>query len=262
VEGRVGTLKASSTIGRGVSLLKHLADGANGVTDLSKAVRLSKSTAHRLLKSLEASHLVIQDPITHRYFLGPLVFELASRSLAAHQTLLLCAVEDMTYLRNLSGETVALYMRVGRDRVCLEEVESGESIKFTAGKGCVFPLHVGSSGKVLLAELEDDSLNLLLRNERWASVGPNTITNKAIFLRELKQTRKQGYATSFSERVAGGASLSVPIKNYVCPIAMSVLGPDNRWTVAAMMRLLDNIKAAAARISKRLTAATRGVATK
>jgi DNA-binding IclR family transcriptional regulator len=251
----------SGTIGKGVSLLKHVAERPNGVTGLSKTLRLSKSTAHRLLKSLEGAHLVIQDPITHQYFLGPVIFDLASRSLAAHQTLLLCAAKDMTYLRNLSGETVALYIRVGRERICLEEFESGENIKFTAGKGCVFPLHVGSSGKVLLAELEDDDLRLLLRSVQWNAVGPNAITNKETFLKEVKKTRKQGYATSFSERVAGGASICVPITNYVCPVAMSVLGPDNRWTGETMMRFLDDIKAAAARISKRLAAATRGMAT-
>ena len=244
--------KASKTIIKGVSLLRHLAGGTNTVTDVASARDLSKATTHRLLKSLETSRLAVQDPITRQYFLGPLIFELASSSLAAHQALIMCASEDMAALRELSGETVALYIRIGLERICVEEVPSRATIRFTVGKGGVFPLYVGSSGKVLLSELADPDLNLLVSHLHLAPVGPETITNRGVFLKEVKKTRKQGYATSFSERVPGGASICVPIHNYVCPVALSVLGPDNRFTREAMMRLLGSIKAGAARISRKL----------
>ena len=155
-------------------------------------------------------------------------------------------------MRDKSGETVALYVRLGRDRICVEEVESLRQIKFTAGKGIVFPLYVGSSAKVLLAELPQEDLALLLESLPWAPVGPNTILEKTAFMREVKKTQARGYAMSFGERVTGGASICVPVRGYSCPVAMSVLGPDNRLTRAVMASLQGEMKETAARIMTRL----------
>ncbi len=247
--------QSDKTIVKEAALLEQLAGGPNTVTLLSSALGLSKATTHRLLKSLEKSRLAVQDPIDRRYFLGPLVFELASKPLAAHHTLTMCAAEHMTWLRNLSGETVALYIRLGRERLCVEEIESAEQIKFTAGKGCVFPLNVGSSGKALLSELQDSELRLLLDSLPWLAVGPHTILDRNVFAREVKKARLRGYATSIGERVVGGASICVPVPGYICPVAMSVMGPDNRLTRTVMMQLLPAIQERAAQIAKRLDAA-------
>ena len=57
---------------------------------------------------------------------------------------------------------------------------------------------------------------------------------------------------AFGERVVGSASISVPIKNYVCPVAMSILGPDNRLTLKIMMETLEMMKERAILISRKL----------
>jgi hypothetical protein len=46
-----------------------------------------------------------------------------------------CVFEDMKYLRDMSEETVVLHIRIGVQRICLEELESVQNIRFTAGKG-------------------------------------------------------------------------------------------------------------------------------
>jgi IclR family KDG regulon transcriptional repressor len=244
--------KTIASIARGADILKILSSGIDRISDISERLQLSKGTAHRFLKSLESSGLVIQDPITRRYYLGPLVLELASRPLIIHQNLTICAFEDMRYLRDLSHETVILHIRIGLERICLEELQSPENIKYAAGKGFVAPLYTGSAGKILLSELQDEELQLLIRSFRFKPVGPNTITNKEALLDELRKVRSQGYATSFGERVPGSASISVPIRGYVCPVAMSVLGPDNRFTLDKMMDVLGGMKERAARITRKL----------
>ena len=62
--------KIVNSIIKGSRVLRHLANEVDRVSDLSKELQLSKSTVHRLLKSLEMSGMVMQDPLTRRYYLG------------------------------------------------------------------------------------------------------------------------------------------------------------------------------------------------
>jgi DNA-binding IclR family transcriptional regulator len=241
-----------NSITKGADILRTLSDGTDRISDLSDRLSLSKSTAHRLLKSLETSGLVMQDPITRRYYLGSLILNLASKPIIAHQNLIVSAFEEMKYLRDLCRETVVLHVRIGLERICLEELQSLEAIKYTAGKGFVAPIYTGSAGKILLSELEENEVDLLMKNLHPVPMGPRTITDKRRLLDELKEVKKQGYAISFGERIPGSASLSVPIGNYICPVALSALGPDNRFSWNVMMNFLREMRESASRISKRL----------
>jgi DNA-binding IclR family transcriptional regulator len=244
--------KTVNSITKGADILKILSDGTDRISDLSDRLSLSKGTAHRLLKSLETSGLVMQDPVTRRYYLGSLILNLASKPIIAHQNLIISAFGEMKYLRDLCRETVVLHIRIGLERICLEELQSLQNIKYTAGKGFVAPIYTGSAGKILLSELEDNELQLLMKNLRPVPMGPSTITDKRKLSEELEKAKRQGYATSFGERIPGSASISVPIKNYVCPVALSVLGPDNRFSLDVMMNFLGEMKGSASKISKRL----------
>jgi len=245
-------LEAIGSVVRCVEILKSLSQGTGRISDLSVQLRLSKSTVHRLLKSLEISGLVTEDPVKRSYYLSPLIFELASRPIANHQNLIFSAYDDMRRLRDLTRETVALHVRVGLERICLEELQSPESLKFTSGRGFVAPVYTSSIGKILLSEIENEELQLLLKNLRLVPMSSNTITDKEVLWKELQEVRRQGYATSFGERIEGAAAISAAIKNYICPAALSVWGPDNRFTPNVMMKFLKEIKDCARRISDRL----------
>ncbi len=248
--------KTENSITKGINILKSLSEGTDRVTDLARQHGLSKSTTHRILKSLENTSIVRRDPITRRYYIGPLVLDLASKPIISHQGLTITAFEEMRRLRDLTQETVVLHIRVGLERVCLEELPSFQALRYTAGKGFTAPVYTGSAGKILLAELNDAEIDLLLRNIKYAKVGPNTIMDQNFLVKEIRKARTQGYAVSFSERVPGSASVSVPVKGYVCPVALSVLGPESRFRSSVMMGYLEEIKGASARISRKLLGST------
>ena len=249
----MASIKTRNSVIRGIDILRRISEGTDRVTDLAKQQGLSKSTTHRLLKSLETTSIVRRDPITRRYYVGPLVLDLASRPIISHRGLTISAFEEMRRLRDLTQETVVLHIRIGLERVCLEELPSLQALRYTAGKGLIAPVYSGSAGKILLAELTDGELDLLLRNIRYAKIGPNTITDQEFLMKEIRSARGQGYAVSFSERVPGSASISVPVRGYACPVALSVLGPESRFRTAVMMDHLEEIKRSAACISKKLS---------
>jgi DNA-binding IclR family transcriptional regulator len=59
--------------------------------------------------------------------------------------------------------------------------------------------------------------------------------------------------TDFGERIPGSASISVPIRNYICPVALSILGPDNRFYLEVMLEFSKEMKESASRISTRIS---------
>jgi len=243
---KVTTVKS---INRAVDILKCLRDGLDSVTEISRHLDLGKGTVHRLLKTLEDSGFVIQDVLNRKYYLGPFVISLASNPMISHHRLVMCAYHDMTLLRDHINETIVLQVRAGTQRVCLEEIPSNHNIKFTLGKGFVSSLLTGSGGKVLLSELEADELGLVLKNLQYSTKDKKNPSDKEL-IAELEKIIKQGYATSFGELIDAAASISVPIRNYVIPAALSVAGPDFRFN--NMMDYLEEIKESAKRISNNL----------
>lgn len=243
--------KSVNSILRGAEILRCLSEGIDRISDISKRTLMSKSTVHRLLKSLIASGFASQNEATHRYYLGPLVHHLVSQPIIAHQNLIASAYDEMRELMRLSRETVNLNIPIGTERMCLEEVESPENIKCVSGKGSIAPIYSGSAGKMLLTELDPEQREIIFKNVRFIALQKNTITNQGDLLQELEKVKKQGYATSFSERIAGAASISVPIKNYICPVALSIMGTENRFQ-EKMMDFLQELKESSTRISRKL----------
>lgn len=243
--------KQVNSIMRGAEILRCMSEGIDRISDISKRTLMSKSTVHRLLKSMIKSGFASQNEVTHRYFLGPLIHRLVSQPIIAHQNLIASAYDEMRQLMLVTRETVNLNISIGTERMCLEEVESPENIKCVSGKGSIAPIYSGSAGKVLLAEIDFEPLQVILKNIRFIALQKNTITNRNDLFVELKKVKTQGYATSFSERIADAASVSVPVKNYICPVALSIMGTEIRFR-DKMMDFLPDLKESAARISHKL----------
>lgn len=248
--------KSVNSILRAGRILRSLSQGVTRVTDLSRDLGLTKGTTFRLLSSLESAGLVSKDPTNRQYYVGPLIVEIGSQPIISHQNLIICAAQEMKYLRDLVDETVVIFIRTGIEKLCLEELQSKQALKYSSGKGVATPIYTGSAGKVLLSELQDNELQLLLGNIDLVPMGPNTITLKEVLIKELVQIRKQGYAISFGERIPHSGSISVPVKGYVCAVALGILGPDNRFPLNVMLGVLEEMRNCASRISKKLIEAT------
>jgi len=238
---------------RAMDVLKALAGGLTRVTDICNRLGLSKPTVHRLLRTLEFSDLVKQNPLNRTYCLGPAFLQLATSQGIQHQYLISAAFEELKRLRDISGETVNLQIPLGTERVCLEEIQSLETIKYVTGKGAVYPIFVGSAGKVLLSQIDKKDLSLIMKKFYFVPSAPNSIKSPELLFKEVEKAEKQGYATSFGERVAGSASVSVPIRDYIVPVAITAMGPGDRFTLAKINRVVKEMKKSAAGLSKDLT---------
>jgi DNA-binding IclR family transcriptional regulator len=249
--------KATGSIAHATDILLSLSNDVHSVTDIARQCRLSKSTTHRVLKLLERSRLVVEDNINRRYYLGPLLKKLASNPAAAHRRLITCAAEEMRRLADLTGETVAMDVIIGIQYVPLYEIPSQQDLKVTQESKKIGPLYsslyAGSTVKVLLSQLDEESLRIILDHVSIPQETDRTVTDKHLLKAQLNEIRQKGYCITYGERIPGTMCAAVPIKNYFIPVVLSVVGPEIRLLPKAK-EVVAELKLSAGRLSAAVAA--------
>ena len=249
--GTEGHPPVVKSIYRAGNILLCLSNGVNTVTDIANRCQLSKSTVHRLLKALEESYIVSQDPLNHRYFIGPMITRLSSRPQNTHEYLITGALEEMRRLSDVSEETITLSTMTGIQYVHLSEIQSKHDLRVTEKGRRIRPLFMGATTKVLLSQLNDDKLRIALKNVKIDRVTNHTVTDKEVLMAQLREIRRQGYAVSRGEAVEGALCISARVKDYVLPVALSIVGPESRLESQVDV-LIKELSASADQISRKI----------
>ncbi len=199
-----------------------------GVTDLARRMSIAKSTAHRLLATLTDEGLLEQDPLTGRYRLGLVVFDMAAaaQSIDLHEAVL----TPMTELRNRTGETVQVAVLDGREVVYVERLDSPNTLRLFIEVGRRNAAHSTGCGKALLAFLPPDQLERTLRGWKLEAKTAHTITAVRSLRDDLAEARRRGYAVNRHESETGIISVAAPIRDVSgrAVAAISVAGPAER----------------------------------
>jgi DNA-binding IclR family transcriptional regulator len=215
---------------RTADLLLALGRGPMPLREISSDANLSKPTTYRILSSLKARGMVMQDSKSGDYGLGPACLSLMSSVLSGDVGFALASRPLLEELRDVTGETITIHVRAGLSRICVQELPSPQPLRYTAGLGATVGIHVGSAGKALLAFMPDDECERILKSLRLTTETKNTITDLDVLRTELSATKKQGFALSHGERVDGAIGVSAPVldANDRALAALSVLGPADR----------------------------------
>lgn len=241
---------------RAIDVLLALTDGPQPLSKVATITNLPKATVHRILSSLSHRFIVLQEPDTGKYMLGPGCLAIINAASRGSTGLGIDARKLLEQLQRQTGETVTVHVRVRSQRVCVDEIPSKHHLRYTVEVGRAAPLHVGAAGKVLLAFLDPTERYALLHGRRLPAVGPNTITTPTKLAAELETIRMQGYAVSSGERVNGASAVSAPIfdsSGHVMAV-LSVLGPDVRLTREKLEETHGPVVAVARQISQRMRA--------
>ena len=212
------------------------------VSRLATELGMHKSTASRLLATLQARGLVRRDG--DRFFPGP---ELARLGRLAVQGLAVTRVARpiLEDLAAETGETVNLAVAERGQALNVDQVQSAHFVGTTNWTGRALPLHCTANGKVLVAFGAADPPREL------PALTPRTITNAGDLRAELEQTRGRGYAIAVEELEAGLHAVAAPVFDAAgaCVAAVSISGPSYRLSVEALPKLGERCVAAAGEIS-------------
>lgn len=190
------SLSGIGVLDKAMAVLSALEVGPASLAELVVGTGLPRATAHRLAVALEVHGMVRRDR-EGRFHIGYRVVSLGRA--AGDRVLVDAASVALEELRRRTGESVQLFVRDGRERVCLLSLESPNELRTIIEHGARLPIDRGSAGKVL--------------SDGWTPGRTG-----------------QSWAQSAGEREAGVASVSAPVRASSGEIiaAVCVSGPIER----------------------------------
>jgi DNA-binding IclR family transcriptional regulator len=126
------------------------ASGALMLRDLAAAAGMSAAKAHRYLVSFQRMGLVIQDPVSTRYDLGPAALRLGLASLSRISAVKL-ARERMPALLTQTGHVLAIAVWGNQGPTMVHWEEAVQTVPVTLRLGDVMPLLTSATGRCFAA---------------------------------------------------------------------------------------------------------------
>jgi IclR family transcriptional regulator, KDG regulon repressor len=219
----------AGSIPRAARILACISRNVNSISDISRQCGYAKSTVHRVLKILEESHIVTEDPTESRYYIGPLIAKITTNPAVVHEYLVRCASQEMQHLSAFSEETITLDVMLGIQTIPLYEIPSLHDIRLVDSSSKKIGLvYIGASAKVLLAQLSNERLGIAMKYLSLSKITDKTVVDKRVLMNQILEIRKKGYCLTNGEIIPGGICISAPIYNYTAPVCLSVIGPEYR----------------------------------
>lgn len=235
---------------RAVKLLNRftLDEPALDLTRAARYLSIPRSTAYRVLRSLEAGGLLVYDRHHMAYRLSLALARLGQVALAGVDL----PVVSRPWLRALveeTGESAFLLVAEGRSAIVIDMVASDAPLKLTFPVGTPWPLHAGASNKVLLAYLPEAAAAEVLAAP-LPPVTPRTMTDARELRAQLQRIRRRGYAYSVGELTPGVVGIAVPILSGGQLLGgLAVAGPVSRLPVARVPQVVGRLKQASDEIA-------------
>ncbi len=180
-----------------------------GVTELADIVDLPKSTVARLLKTLEADGAVEQNRHSGRYRIGPAIVTLAGATASAAD-LVSRVRPHLVILAQETQEDAGLSVPDGYRVHYIDQVDSDNAVQVRDWTGEQVPLHVVSSGLVMLAHWPEEALERYLRRPLRPFTDAS-VTDPDRLRERLRRIRSNGHAWVYEEFVEGINSVAAPI---------------------------------------------------
>jgi IclR family transcriptional regulator, acetate operon repressor len=224
-------------------------------SELADRCDLPPSTTYRLLADLEQHGLVTRAG-RRGTTLGLWVLELAR---SVEDRLEAEVVEParpvMETLAEAHGETAILTAPGGTHAMCLASVESDKhAMRLSYDRWRTAPMHLGASGKVLLAHLDGaHAERILAAPPPHPSAGAQI--DAATLRAQIDATRRDGYLVTDGELDQGATAVAAPILDARGrPVAgLSVAGPTTRVR-GALDAIVPAVVAGAETIGRRIAA--------
>ncbi|ENV58052.1 hypothetical protein F951_01112 [Acinetobacter soli CIP 110264] len=225
--------RSIQSLERGMLILEYIAQqhGTAQLSDISKALNLSKSTVHGLLNTLAALGYISREGTA--YTLGLRLNSLSKQIIHVSQNIKENYWPLMQWTAKLSGQTCYLACPCGsKEYLYLAALNHNE--EFDIKKQFRSPresLTASAIGKVILANSLDLRRSLARAN----------LLNPQIVL-ELEHIQKNGYAIDFENAEVGLNCFAIPLfQNGKLIAALGISGKSQYFTPEKMFKILPKL---------------------
>lgn len=240
-----------STLKKGLLVLDIVKD-RHGITltEVMEILNLSKSTAFRLLTTLEEMNYIYK--IQSEYFFNYKSFIYGVEKRAKNDWTSLCSVFQVaqnlqmsTYVGKIDGTDLVMTQVINEPFLHSADEEIGNRSK----------VHLSALGKVILAHTGESKLNSLLNKLSLESAIGNTFQDPHLLRYHLKAIKEDGYAFDDEERIVGIRCVSVPIfRNQEVIAALAVAAPSEQITRSNIKKILNKLVVGSKTITKEIEA--------
>lgn len=240
--------KKPNVINKTFKVINAFVDGNSqwGVRDLAKYLCFPTSTLHRFLLQLQEEGILEFNETTNKYQIGMEMIRISS-VIASKIDIKMIARPILEKLVERHEETICLiaYYKKRRKIVFIDKISGPDPLQYVINIGEPQQVPYGSSGKSILAFLEQEEIDEIIEQEQFSE-------SKRIMLnQELKEIREKGFVTSVGDRIKGSKGIGVPIFNsFGYPIGSIVYTiPITRFNSSKEEEMIQDLKDAAAQIS-------------
>jgi IclR family transcriptional regulator, KDG regulon repressor len=245
---------SAPSVKKAFRILYAISDASNGlgISDLSKQLKIGKSTVHGITSALEEMGVLVRDPLYKRYTVGYSLLELC-RTAYKKIELKDLARKPMEKLMEKVGETVFLGVLNGDHVTIVDMVESRNEMKITSPPGTRLPLLAGATGRVLLSQIEKEKAKEIIQKKGLVRYTSKTVMDHRQFLREVEKVKEQGYAVDDEEYIPGVRAVAAPLPFASSPpAALWVVGFTSTMDDQKMKMLIREIQEAVQAVKQSL----------
>ena len=240
---RIQALARASAI---IDVIAGSSEEGVGLSEISRATTLNKTTAFNLLASLVTLGFLEQDEHSRRYRLGLRNLELG-RIVQQRLHISHLARPVLADLCRKTNETVNLGLPDLLDLLVIDSLQGSRQLHATAYAGWRSMYHCTALGKAMLSQWDGPMRRTVYRLRGLPRQTPRTITDIDTLEAQLAQFRAQGYAVDVGENEVGVNGIARSIFNGLGEVgaAISVSGHSNRLTEDVMEQIATDVMAAA-----------------
>jgi DNA-binding IclR family transcriptional regulator len=201
-----------------------------GVSEISRLLKLNKSTVHNILNTLSQHKFLEQNEATRGYRLGPALAELGS--LVRNQLDMREVARPYLHrLRDRTNSTCLLGTFDGKAITIVDKEEPLADVRVAASIGMKIPFCAGAFGQAFLAYQSPETVDQLLANPGLKAFTPTSITDPDQYRLTLAEVRTRGYAIDDTEQYLRG------VEAIAAPIFVPAIDADD-LQVAAVITLV------------------------
>lgn len=239
----------SQTVDRALQILEFLGEGDKDLGQVADLLGVHKSTALRLLQTMEARKFVRHDA-AHRYRLGIRMFSLSNMALGSLD-LRTIAGGPLRRLADQTQQTIHLAEFDGTDVFYIDKFETQKTVRMYSRIGVPAPLYCTGVAKAIVAQLPVQDRVRLAESIDYVRHTERTLTSSDAFLADLDRVRQRGYAIDDREHEDYIHCIAVPLPTGPGPVTygISLSAPTITLGREELLALVPALKDVAAEIS-------------
>ena len=181
-----------------------------GISEISRNLDLNKSSVFNTVHTLRDLNVLENQPDgkfvfgTRLYILGNTAGKRSALIQTAHPYLR--AINERTKLSAFLG------LRSDRQAILIDKADLAYGVKVSSEIGMQMPVLAGAGIKAMLSQLSNEEIDEILARTELKRYTPYSITDKAVYKKEILEVRRQGIAYDKEEYIEGMVAFGIPVK--------------------------------------------------